>query len=103
MPTHAVTVTIINKKGLHARAAAKFVKTVAKFDATVSVTRLGELPEGLDSENLGWTVSGSSILGLMMLAAEPGTQLELKAEGGQAVQVLEALDVLINNCFEEGE
>ena len=60
---------ICNKKGLHARASAKFVQTVEKFDADVRVTRCGE------------TVGGTSIMGLMMLAAAPGTTITVEATG----------------------
>lgn len=96
-------VTIQNKKGLHARAAAKFVKTSSSYDAAVQVTRLGSPPESLADEALGWTVSGRSILGLMMLAAEPGVELELEADGVQCSEVLDALESLVNNKFDEGE
>ncbi|SMF62790.1 phosphocarrier protein [Tistlia consotensis] len=82
-------VVICNKKGLHARAAAKFVKTVAAHDAAVLVRR-GE------SE-----VPGSSMLGLMMLAAGPGCELELAAEGPQAEAVLAALADLVARRFDE--
>ncbi len=99
----ARVVTIQNKKGLHARAAAKFVKTTSAFDAQVQVTRLGNPPESLADEALGWTVSGRSILGLMMLAAEPGVELELVADGMQKDAVLDALELLVNNKFDEGE
>ena len=69
---------ICNKKGLHARASAKFVQTVEKFDADVRVTRCGE------------TVGGTSIMGLMMLAAVPGTSITVEATGRQAAEVVEA-------------
>ncbi|MDX1975637.1 MAG: HPr family phosphocarrier protein [Rickettsiales bacterium] len=87
-----ITVEIINKKGLHARAAAKFVKVVAGCDAQVRVTKIG-----------GDTVPGGSILGLMMLGAEAGTKLTLIAEGMQAAEVLEALRTLIGDRFGEAE
>ena len=89
------TVEIVNKKGLHARAAAKFVKTVSSFDAEVLVTKLGQ--EDLPS------VSGASILGLMMLGADPNSRLTINAMGAQAEAVVAALKELIENKFGEGE
>jgi phosphocarrier protein len=85
------TVEIINKRGLHARASAKFVKLAADFDAEVTVTREGQ---GVDAR---------SIMGLMMLGAGPGSSLELTAEGAQAEEALDALAELIANRFEEEE
>lgn len=82
-------VVICNKKGLHARAAAKFVKTVVAHEAEVTVRRG-------DSE-----VPGSSMLGLMMLAAGPGCELELLAEGPEAESVLTALAELVARRFDE--
>ena len=75
--TSEITVEIVNKKGLHARAAAKFVKIVAGYPATVAVAKIGD-PEA----NL--PVGGSSILGLMMLGADAGSQLQITAQGEQA-------------------
>lgn len=83
------TATIVNKKGLHARASAKFVQTVARFQADVTVRR---------GEN---TVSGRSIMGLMMLGASQGTSIELEAEGPDAGAVLDALQQLISGRFSE--
>ena len=80
---------ICNKKGLHARASAKFVQTVEKFDAEVRVTRGAE------------TVGGTSIMGLMMLAASPGTSITVEARGKEAAEVLEALGMLIASRFGE--
>src|SRR5712691_9844952 len=77
------TCTICNQKGLHARAAARFVKTAAQFDAQVWVRKNGT------------EVSGRSIMGLMMLAAAPGTVIELAASGRQAEAALTALANLI--------
>ena len=74
---------IINQKGLHARASAKFVQTVEKFDADVRVTRGDE------------TVGGTSIMGLMMLAAAPGTSITVEATGNQAAEVIAALEDLL--------
>jgi phosphocarrier protein HPr len=82
---------ICNKRGLHARASAKFVQTVERFDADVRVTRLGE------------TVGGTSIMGLMMLAAAPGTTILVEATGNDAKAVIDALDALISDRFGEGE
>jgi len=83
--------TICNRKGLHARASAKFVQTVEKFDAEVRVGRCGE------------TVGGTSIMGLMMLAASPGTTITVEATGAQAAQVIEALTALVNSRFGEDD
>ena len=83
------TATIINKKGLHARASAKFVQTVAQFQADVTVRK---------GEN---AVSGRSIMGLMMLGAAQGTSIELEAEGPDAGAVLAALQQLISERFHE--
>lgn len=96
-------VTIKNKKGLHARAASKFVKTCDAHDAQVKVTRLGVSPEAMADPSLVWTASGKSILGLMMLGAEPGTDLQIDATGAQAQQVIDALHNLIERLFDEGE
>jgi phosphocarrier protein len=80
---------ICNKKGLHARASAKFVQAVEKFDAEVRVTRGNE------------TVGGTSIMGLMMLAASPGTSITVEATGNEAAEVMEALAALIASRFGE--
>jgi len=82
---------IINQKGLHARASAKFVQTVEKFEAEVRVSRGGE------------TVGGTSIMGLMMLAASPGTSITVEASGKDAAAVVDALDTLLANRFGEDE
>ncbi len=82
-------VTIRNRKGLHARASAKFVKCAETFNATVSVTRDGN------------TVGGTSIMGLMMLAAGPGSTLYLEAEGPEGPEALEALISLVEDGFGE--
>jgi phosphocarrier protein len=83
------TATICNHLGLHARAAARFVKTAAQFDAEVLVRKNGT------------EVSGRSIMGLMMLAAAPGTVVELIATGPQAEAALTALAKLIECKFDE--
>ncbi len=80
---------IINKRGLHARASAKFVQTVEAYDATVTVSRDGT------------TVGGNSIMGLMMLAASPGSSVLVTASGKQAAEALEALDKLVADKFGE--
>ncbi len=85
---------ICNKKGLHARASAKFVQTVEKFDADVRVKRCGDSPE---------TVGGTSIMGLMMLAAAPGTSISVEATGPQAAEVVDALATLIETRFGEAD
>ena len=82
---------ILNKRGLHARASAKFVQTVERFNAEVRVTRAGE------------TVGGTSIMGLMMLAAAPGTSIHVEASGPEAQAALDALDALVADRFGEGE
>lgn len=103
MPSRPILeVTIQNIKGLHARASAKFVKTVMAYDAEVWVTRMVQNPGDYDPEKDG-PVNGGSLLGLMMLAADLGTQLKLEAGGERAVEVLEALKALIDNKFGEGE
>jgi phosphocarrier protein HPr len=83
--------SIVNSRGLHARASAKFVQTVEKFDAEVTVTRGGE------------SVGGTSIMGLMMLAAGPGTSITIEASGPQAIEVLAALESLVTGRFGEQE
>ena len=83
------TVTICNQRGLHARAAAKFVKLVAKFDAEVEV------------ERNDMVVSGQSIMGLMMLAASQGCNVKLLAKGKEATQVIAALVDLVGRKFDE--
>jgi phosphocarrier protein HPr len=82
---------ICNKRGLHARASAKFVQTVEKFDADVRVKRGNEV------------VGGTSIMGLMMLAAGPGTTITVEATGAQAAEVVEALAALVSGRFTEEE
>lgn len=82
---------IRNEKGLHARASAKFVQTVEKFDADVRVTRSGE------------TVGGTSIMGLMSLAAARGTDITVEACGPEAERVITAIETLLASCFGEDE
>ncbi len=83
------TVEVTNERGLHARASAKFVKTAAAFDAQVRVSREGT------------SVDAQSIMGLMMLAAGPGSTLEISAAGPDAENVLEALCRLVEERFDE--
>jgi phosphocarrier protein HPr len=82
-------VTIVNRRGLHARASARFVKCAERFKAEVRVTKDGQ------------SVGGTSIMGLMTLAAAPGSTIQLEAEGPQATEALEALSALIAEGFGE--
>lgn len=82
---------IINEKGLHARASAKFVETVEAFDAEATV------------EKDGMEVSGDSIMGLMMLAASKGCKIAVETAGNQAVELADALKVLVGDYFGEGK
>ena len=82
-------VEIVNKKGLHARASAKFVQIAEKFDAVITVTRHGE------------TVGGTSIMGLMMLAAGTGSHITMRATGREAQAAMDALCELIASGFGE--
>ena len=85
------TVEIVNKRGLHARASAKFVKLAATFDAEVRVSKDGQ------------TVDARSIMGLMMLAAAPGCCIDIVAEGAQAGEAVDALVELVAARFDEDE
>ena len=87
--TAEASVEITNERGLHARASAKFVKLAATFDAEVTVSKEGA------------TVDARSIMGLMMLAAGPGSQIVIRAEGAEAGEAVEALIELVTNRFEE--
>ncbi len=89
-------VTIVNTLGLHARAAAKFVKLAACYNAEVTVVKK-------DTRKKDTRVSGSSMLGLMMLGAAPGCPLELRATGPAAEAAVGALADLIANKFYERE
>ncbi|MCA1952400.1 MAG: HPr family phosphocarrier protein [Hyphomicrobiales bacterium] len=82
---------IINRKGLHARASAKFVQCCEGFEAEIRVTRCGE------------TVGGTSIMGLLTLAAAQGTTVSVSALGPQAKEALDALEALLGNRFGEDE
>ena len=81
--------TIVNRKGLHARASAKFVETVERFDADAAVSR-----DGL-------TVEGASIMGLLMLAAARGSEIEVTTRGPEAAALMEALASLVAGRFGE--
>lgn len=87
----AQRVVIVNQRGLHARAAARFVKLAGGFDAAVTVTAKGT------------AVPGLSIMGLMMLAAGPGTELQISATGSDADSAVTALATLVTNRFDESE
>ena len=91
VPSGAISreLQIINKRGLHARASAKFVQMVEKFNAEVWVTRGSE------------TVGGTSIMGLMMLAAGPGISITIKAIGKDAAKAVETLCKLVEGGFGE--
>ena len=80
---------IVNKRGLHARASAKFVQMVERFNAEVWVTRGSE------------TVGGTSIMGLMMLAAAPGTTIVVSAKGAEAEAAITAIAELVASKFNE--
>jgi phosphocarrier protein len=91
IPPGAVSreIPIINKRGLHARASAKFVQMVERFDAEVWVTKGSE------------TVGGNSIMGLMMLSAAPGTSIVVSAAGPEAQAALDAITELVASKFNE--
>ncbi|MCB1366861.1 MAG: HPr family phosphocarrier protein [Rhodobacteraceae bacterium] len=80
---------VINEKGLHARASAKFVETVESFSARARVSRDGQ------------TVSGDSIMGLLMLAAHKGTTIAIRTEGSEAGELADALEALLQDRFGE--
>ena len=94
----SVIVEIVNKKGLHARAAAKFVKTVTAYNAQVTVYKVGQ-----NGEEDSPAVQGGSILGLMMFGADIGSKLHIAAMGEQELEVLNALKDLVENRFGESE
>ena len=86
---HSRQVTIVNRRGLHARASARFVKCAERFQAEVRVIKDGQI------------VGGTSIMGLMTLAAAPGSTLELEADGPEAEAALDALAALVAEGFGE--
>jgi phosphocarrier protein len=88
---HARDLHIVNRKGLHARATAKFVQCVERFDVEVKVTRCGE------------TVGGDSIMGILMLGAGLGSTITVTAFGAQAIEALDAIEALVANRFNEDE
>ena len=83
------TLTIQNQKGLHARAAAKLAKLAGGFKAQIDVSRGGQ------------TVTATSIMGLMMLAAAPGCEIVVRTEGAEAETAMDAIQALIDDKFEE--
>ena len=85
----AQQLTIVNRKGLHARASARFVRTAECFDANLHVIKDGQ------------SVNGNSIMGLMMLGAGPGSTILVQATGKQAREALEAIVERVNNGFDE--
>lgn len=88
-PVHERTVTIVNRRGLHARAAARFVRLSEEFRCDIEVTKDGE------------TVSGRSIMGLMMLAAAAGSRIRVSACGPDAAEAVRRMARLIENKFDE--
>lgn len=89
MPTRDLS--IVNKLGLHARAASKFVTVASQFNARITVTKDGR------------EVSGKSIMGVMMLAAARGSTIHVSAEGDDAEEALDALDALVADRFGESQ
>ena len=85
----AQQLTIRNRKGLHARASARFVRTAECFEAEITVMRDGQ------------SVNGNSIMGLMMLGAGPGSTILVQATGKQAREALDAITLLVNSGFDE--
>jgi len=88
---HRASLEIRNRLGLHARAAALLVQTASRFDAEVTVAKDGQV------------VNGRSIMGVMMLAAEQGSRIDIAASGPQAREVLEAIRELVDARFDEPE
>ncbi|CTQ50072.1 HPr family phosphocarrier protein [Jannaschia donghaensis] len=88
MPTR--TLEIVNEKGLHARASAKFVECVERFDARATASK-----DGMDA-------AGDSIMGLLMLGAARGTSIDVETSGAEADALLDALAVLVGDYFGEG-
>ena len=90
-PRPARRLAIVNRKGLHARASARFVETVERFDAEATVAR-----DGL-------RVNGGSIMGLLMLAAAQGSEIEVETRGPEADALMAALDALVADRFGEAD
>ena len=88
---HCQKITIVNKLGLHARASAKFVSLASEFAAEITLNRNGQ------------QINGKSIMGIMMLAAAKGAELEICADGKDEKKAIEALTELVNDRFGEGE
>jgi phosphocarrier protein len=88
-PTIVRELSIVNQRGLHARASAKFVQLAGSYDAVIEV------------EKGGTTVGGTSIMGLMMLAASPGCSIRVSASGPQAAEAMEAIEALVADRFGE--
>src|ERR1700722_16940429 len=88
---HVREMHIVNRKGLHARATAKFVQCVDRFDAEIKVTRCGD------------TVGGDSIMGILTLGAGMGTTITVSASGAEAREALDALEALVSSRFGEDE
>lgn len=89
MSANKRVIKIVNKRGLHARASAKFVKCVEGFDAEITVSKDGHV------------VGGTSIMGLMMLAAAPGCSIHVTASGPESEQALDAIEALVEERFGE--
>ena len=90
-PEHHATLEIKNRLGLHARAAVLLVQTANRFEADVTVSKDGQ------------SVNGRSIMGIMMLAAEQGSSIDVTTSGPQSEQALEAIRELVDARFNEGE
>lgn len=88
-PVRSRRVGIVNERGLHARASAKFVKTASLFEAEITVSK--------DGNNVG----GTSIMGLMMLAACKGSSIDISAQGADAEAALDAIEMLVSDGFGE--
>jgi phosphocarrier protein HPr len=86
---HTAVVTVVNKKGLHARASAKVVEAAARFQSQITVSRDGQ------------TVDARSIMGLMMMAASLGSEIKIEAEGPDAEEALHAIVALVEAKFGE--
>ena len=90
-PSRDLILTMVNRRGLHARAAAKFVQTAEQFNCTITVSKDGH------------SVSGRSIMGLLMLAATLGSAIEVKLCGKEAGPAADAIEALVSNGFGEAE
>jgi len=88
---HRASLEIRNRLGLHARAAALLVQTASRFEADVTVSKDGH------------AANGRSIMGIMMLAAEQGSRIDVTTSGPQSAEALEAIRQLVEACFQESE